>query len=248
MFRGSENQEQLSLEGKLGATLTLSWLVGGQFAAKRGKLTLLGRLRGVISSILEAPKWILEALGTLLGPLGGLLGSSWGYFADIWELFGSYVGACTAYFKRLIEILKNHQKQYKVSQKLPFGGAAIDEKMSLEGKLGLILTLSWLVRVQVGAKRGKLTLLGGLGGVILRILEAPKRILGPLGALLGPLGRVLGASWEPLGSILVVFWCVWEVFWRYFGAWEASLKRLAEILKNHEKPWRVLQKSMFGGS
>ena len=72
--------------------------------------------------------------------------------------------------------------------------------MSLEGKLGLNLTLSWLVRVQVGAKRGKLTLLRGLGGVILRILEAPKRILGPLGALLGPLGRVLGASWGDLGA------------------------------------------------
>ena len=98
--------------------------------------------------------------------------------------------------------------------------------MSLEGKLGLNLTLSWLVRVQVGAKRGKLTLLRGLGGVILRILEAPKRILGPLGALLGPLGRLLGASWERLGSILEVINLVrlgdiLEVFWSLGSVFEA---------------------------
>ena len=39
---------------------------------------------------------------------------------------------------------------------------AIDGKMSLGGKLRPMLTPSWLVRVQVGAKRGNLTLLGGL--------------------------------------------------------------------------------------
>ena len=43
-------------------------------------------------------------------------------------------------------------------QKSRFGGAAIDQKMSLEGKLGLNLMPGWLVRVQVGAKRGTLTL------------------------------------------------------------------------------------------
>ena len=78
--------------------------------------------------ILEAPKRILEVLGKVLGPLGRVLGGSWGYFGDIWELFGSYVGAWRAYFKRLIEILKNHQKQCKVLQKSRFGGAAIDQK------------------------------------------------------------------------------------------------------------------------
>ena len=97
-----------------------------QIGAKRGKLTLLGRLRGVILIILEAPKRILETLGTLLGSLGRSSGGSWRYFGDIWELFGSYVGAWRAHFKRLIEILKNHQKQCKVLQKWGLGGAAID--------------------------------------------------------------------------------------------------------------------------
>ena len=39
------------------------------------------------------------------------------------------------------------------------------------------MTLSWLVRVQIGAKRGKLTLLGGLRGSKLELkgaLGAPK--------------------------------------------------------------------------
>ena len=47
----------------------------------------------------------------------------------------------------------------------------------MEGKLGTILKRSWLVRVQVGAKRGKLTLLGGLRGTKLELkgaLGAPK--------------------------------------------------------------------------
>ncbi len=50
--------------------------------------------------------------------------------------------------------------------------------MVLEGKLGQLLTLSWLVRVQVGAKRGRLTLLGGLRGAKLELkgaLETPKK-------------------------------------------------------------------------
>ena len=62
--------------------MELSWLVREQVGAERGKLTLLGRLRGVILIILEAPKRILETLGTLLGSLGGIL-----------ETFGSFSGA-----------------------------------------------------------------------------------------------------------------------------------------------------------
>ena len=71
------------------------------------------------------------------------------------------------------------------------------------------------------------------------ILGAAGRILGPLGALLGPLGRILGGSWEHFGSI-------WGGILSYFGAWEASFTRFAEILKNHEKHCKVLQKSRLG--
>ena len=49
---------------------------------------------------------------------------------------------------------------------------AIDGEMSLGGKLEPMLTLSWLVRVQVGAKRGKLTLLGGVRGTKLELKGA----------------------------------------------------------------------------
>ena len=83
--------------------------------------------------------------------------------------------------------------------------------------------------------------LGRFLGVIWVILGAAGCLLGPLGALLGHLGGVLGGSWEHFGGILVLSG-------RYFGAFEASLKPFAEILKNHEKPWKVLQKSRFGGS
>ena len=51
-------------------------------------------------------------------------------------------------------------------------------KSNLECKLRLILAPSWLVRAQVGAKRDKLTLLGGLRGTKLelkRALGAAKR-------------------------------------------------------------------------
>ena len=74
--------------------------------------------------------------------------------------------------KRFAEISKNHEKHCKVLQKSRFGGSGIDEKSSLEGKLGPLLTLSLLVRVQVGAKRGKLTLLGGLRGTKLELKGA----------------------------------------------------------------------------
>ena len=46
--------------------------------------------------------------------------------------------------------------------------------ISFEGKLGPILNLSWLVGVQVGAKRGKLTLLGELSGAKLELKDALK--------------------------------------------------------------------------
>ena len=73
------------------------------------------------------------------------------------------------------------------------------------------------------------------------ILEAAGRILGPPGALLGPLGKILGGSWDHFGGVLAENLS-------YFGAWEASLTRFAEILKNHEKHCKVLQKSRLGES
>ena len=47
-----------------------------------------------------------------------------------------------------------------------------DGKISLRGKLGALLTVIWLVRVQVGAKMGKLTLLGGVRGTNLELKGA----------------------------------------------------------------------------
>ena len=57
-------------------------------------------------------------------------------------------------------------------QKSRSGGSAIDEKLSLESMLGPTLMLSWLVRGQVGAKRGRLAVLGGLRGTKLELKEA----------------------------------------------------------------------------
>ena len=54
----------------------------------------------------------------------------------------------------------------------------------------------------------------------------------PLGAFLRPLGELLGGIWEALGSIL-------GASGGYFRAWEASLKRTVDFLKN-------LQKTMEG--
>ena len=48
----------------------------------------------------------------------------------------------------------------------------IHEKNTSEGKLRPNFKLSWLVRAQVGAKRGKLTLLGELSGTKLELKEA----------------------------------------------------------------------------
>ena len=82
-----------------------------------------------------------------------------------------------------------------------------------------------------------------------------RRYLGDLGGCWTPLTAswsAPGASWRDLGRLLG---CSWEYFWGilvlfgiYFGGWEASLKRFVEILKNHEKHYKVLQKSRFGGS
>ena len=90
---------------------------------------------------------------------------------------------------RFAEISKTVEKHCRVLQKSRFGGSRIDDKSSLESKLGPFLTLSLLVTVQGGAKRGKLTLLGVLRGTQLELK-------GSRGELLECLGRVLGGSWE----------------------------------------------------
>ena len=62
-------------------------------------------------------------------------------------------------------------------QKSRFGGSEIHEKITLEGKLRPNLRPSWLIRAQVGAKRGKLTSTWRLRGTKLELkeaLEAPK--------------------------------------------------------------------------
>ena len=69
-------------------------------------------------------------------------------------------------------------------QKSRFGRTVIDEKISFGGKLGPMLTLSWLVRVQFGANRGKLTRLGGPKSVqehSKSVPRAPKVVSGRLG-------------------------------------------------------------------
>ena len=73
-------------------------------------------------------------------PLGGILGGSWEDFGDMCRPFGSYLGAWRAYFKRLVEFLKNHQKPCKVLQKSRFGGLNIEPsspKIALRSSLGV---------------------------------------------------------------------------------------------------------------
>ena len=79
--------------------------------------------------------------------------------------------------------MKNLEKLCNVLQKSRFGESEIHEKLSLESKLGPILALSWLVRTQVGAKRGKLTSTWRLRGTKLELKgalgapkEAPRRL------------------------------------------------------------------------
>ena len=59
MFGRLENHEILSLGGELGVIVALSWLVGAQVGAKRGKLTPLRGLKGTeleLKGALGAPK------------------------------------------------------------------------------------------------------------------------------------------------------------------------------------------------
>ena len=79
---------------------------------------------------------------------------------------------------------------------------------------------------------------------LLVVLEGSWKHLGAswsaLGDLLEALVGLLGASWSHFRSI-------WRLFGRYFGAWKAFSTRFAEIMKNHQKPCKVLQTSRFGG-
>ena len=86
-----------------------------------------------------------------------LLGASEEHFGDILRLLGGDFGAWTAVSKQFVEILKNLEKRRKVLQKSRFRGSEIYEKFSLEGNLKPKLMLSWLVKVQVGAKRAEVT-------------------------------------------------------------------------------------------
>ena len=96
------------------------------------------------------------------------------------------------------------------------------------------LGASWRL---LGASRGisgrYLGDLGGCGTPLGASWSAP-------GASWRGLGRLLGGSWEYFGSILVLFGS-------YFGAWEASLKRIAEILKNHENHGRYCKNQGSAG-
>ena len=81
--------------------------------------------------------------------------------------------------KQFVEILKILEKHCKGLQKSRSGGSAIDEKLSLESMWGSTLMLSWLVRGQVGAERGRLAVLGGLRGTKLELkgaLGAPEEV------------------------------------------------------------------------
>ena len=85
-------------------------------------------------------------------------------------------------------------------------------------------------------------------GIFWRFGSPLRRILEPFGAS----RSALGASWTRLGVLLARSWehlrGFWKVFGCHFRAWNASLKRFAELLKNHQKHCKVLQKSGFGRS
>ena len=80
----------------------------------------------------------------------------------------------------------------------------IDGKISFGGKLGPMLTLSWLVRVQFGAKRGKLMRLGGPKSVQEHSKSVP-RAEKVASIVLGGLWRVVCGLY--LGCIWVVKGC-----------------------------------------
>ena len=90
-------------------------------------------------------------------------------------------------------------------QKSRLGESGIDGKLSLEGKLGPFLILSLAVGGQVGAKRGKLTLVGGLRRTKLELkgrLRAPKetpREAKRATVLIGKIAKclILEARWPP---------------------------------------------------
>ena len=107
----------------------------------------------------------------------------------------------------------------------------------MEALGGFLEPLGRLLGALEGSEAAISVILGCLGG----ILGALGALLEPLGGVLEALGSLLGASWEHSGG-------TWELFGSYIGAWNASLKRFAEILKIIEFHWRVLQKSRSGGS
>ena len=122
-----------------------------------------------------------------------LLGASEEHFGDILGLFGNDFGAWIAVSKQFVEILKNLEKRCKVLQKSRFGESEIHGKITLEGKLRSNLTPSWLIRAQVGAKRGKLTSTWRLRGTKLELKRA-------LGAPKEAPRRLKRASWSRLGA------------------------------------------------
>ena len=140
-------------------------------------------------------------------PLGEVLGASWEPLRSILETFWGCLGMILELGQRfrsdLLKYKKNIETRCKVLQKSRFRGSEIYEKLSLEGNLKPKLMLSWLVKVQVGAKRAKLTRSWRLRGTKLEL----KGSLGtPLEALrerkratrdIDPTAR--GAIFEPRG-------------------------------------------------
>ena len=138
--------------GVLGALVALRgalWSILRRFSLRVIKIlgcsSRPGHLQGYGKPSGRAPR-------ALWGSLGRLLGSFWEHFGGILGHVGADLGFCKASLKRFAEILKNHQKHYKVLQKSRFGGLGIHEKLSLEGKLEPNLELSLLIRTRFGAK------------------------------------------------------------------------------------------------
>ena len=115
---------------------------------------LRGRSFGDLGSLLGGSWSLLGSLGALLEPLGGVSGASWDALGNIWEGIWRPCSSLGCVLMRFAGILQNLEKQCNVLQKSRFVRTVIDGKMSLGGKLRPLLTPSWLVRVQVGAKRG----------------------------------------------------------------------------------------------
>ena len=84
-------------------------------------------------------------------------------------------------------------------QKSRFGRTVIDGKISFGGKLGPMLTLSWLVRVQFGAKRGKLTRFRGPKSVQEHAKSVPRAEKIPSIVLQGLRREVVRRSWKAGG-------------------------------------------------